>query len=157
MKQVDLTRLAPPGIDLKSDCKRFYGFLAAAAVFAILVFGVKYRSGYDDLFVWDGAKHLLRPGAVMLTFGEISAGSLSLFYFVALYSLAMSVVYHISYHTGGSKSIYLMRRLPQRWEWLKRDITLPVLGAVLCILSAQLFRLLFLGVYYWVTPAQCLP
>lgn len=57
MKQVDLTRLAPPGIDLKSDCKRFYGFLAAAAVFAILVFGVKYRSGYDDLFVWDGVKH----------------------------------------------------------------------------------------------------
>lgn len=56
----------------------------------------------------------------------------------------------------GSRSIYLMRRLPDRWELARRCLTIPlvlILGAV--VLTAALLALYY-AIYLWGTPAQCL-
>lgn len=56
----------------------------------------------------------------------------------------------------GSRSIYLMRRLPDRWELARRCLTIPlvlILGAV--VLTVVLLALYY-AIYLWGTPAQCL-
>lgn len=156
MKQLDLTRYAPPGTNIQAELKRLAIGLTGAAACAVLIYGTSLRSAYDSLFDRFGGTSELRPDAVMSPFDAILGYSLLFVYIAAIVALASAVPHHISYYMGGSKSIYLMRRLPQRWEWLRRDITLPVAEAVICLLAAQSLKLLFLGIYYWVTPAQCL-
>lgn len=157
MMRIDLSRYAPPGTNIEKEIKNLCVGLAAATCCAVLVYGVRLRTAYDNLFDQIGGDRVLRTGAIMLPFDAILLYALWLFYLVALYSLASAVLHHITYYTGGSKIIYLMRRLPQRWELLRRDITLPLLGASISLLSALLLKLLFWGLYYWITPTQCLP
>lgn len=156
MKTIDLSRLAPPGTAIKEEIRRLCVGLAGATGCAVLIYGVNYRNAYDLLFDRYGVDRVLRPDAVMPSFDALSWGSLTFFYFVALGSLAAAIFHHFSFYSGGSKSIYLMRRLPQRWELLRRDITLPIAGAAISLLAALLLKLLFMGVYYFVTPEQCL-
>lgn len=157
MMRIDLSRYAPPGTNIEKEIKNLCVGLAAATCCAVLVYGVRLRTAYDNLFDQIGRDRVLQTGAIMLPFDAILLYALWLFYLVAFYSLASAVLHHITYYTGGSKSIYLMRRLPQRWELLRRDITLPLLGASISLLSALLLKLLFWGLYYWITPTQCLP
>lgn len=160
MTQIDLSRYAPPGTNIRQEIKVFCVGLFCAACCAVLVYGIALCQAYADLFepFYSGVERVLRPDAVMLPFDDVLLHrGLWLFYLLALCALANAVLLHLSYYTGGSKSIYLMRRLPQRWELVRRAITLPLLGAAICLLSALALRLLFLGVYYLITPPQCLP
>ena len=159
MTRIDLSRYAPPGTNIRQEIKVLCAGLFFAACCAVLVYGIALRQAYADLFELSylGVERVLRPDAVMPPFDVLLHRGLWLFYLLALCALANAVLFHLSYYTGGSKSIYLMRRLPQRWERVRRDITLPLLGAAICLLSALALRLLFLGVYYLITPPQCLP
>ena len=156
MKTIDLSKFAPPGTIIKEEARRLVLGLAAATCIAALIYGVSLRNAYNLLFDRVGGERVLRPDAMMLPFDILLGQSLSFFYIVALCSLLATVFHHLSYYTG-SKSIYLMRRLPQRWELIRRDFTLPLIGALISLLTAFLLKLLFLAVYYIVTPPQCLP
>ena len=61
------------------------------------------------------------------------------------------------YYYQGSKSIYLMRRLPNRWEMHRRSITLPFAAFVIAVMTEIALWLLYYGIYLVCTPAQCLP
>ncbi|MBR5315583.1 MAG: hypothetical protein IKU44_02225 [Firmicutes bacterium] len=53
--------------------------------------------------------------------------------------------YNYRYHLQGSKSIYLMKRLPDQKDFVRRCMTLPALGvACSLVLSA-----LAIGICYW--------
>lgn len=156
MKMIDLSRFVPPGTQIKEEFRRLGLGLVAATCIAVLIYGVSLRSAYDFLFDRVGGERVLRPDAMMLPFDILLGQSLSFFYIVALCSLLATVFHHLSYYMG-SKSIYLMRRLPQRWELMRRDFTLPLIGALISLLTAFILKLLFLAVYYIVTPPQCLP
>lgn len=157
MRRIDLSRYAPPGTNIKQEIKNLCTGLIGAACCAVLVYGVRLRSAYDNLFDYVGRERVLKIDVTMMPFDAVLHRGLWLFYLVALCSLASAVLHRISYYTGGSKSIYVMRRLPQRWEVLRRDITLPLLGASISLLSSLLLKMLFWGLYYWITPTQCLP
>jgi uncharacterized membrane protein YqhA len=77
------------------------------------------------------------------------------FLILALCMLAL-IVYHYAYHYQGSKSIYLMKRLPNRWEMHRRCITLPLLAALICLIAAIAFLLIYFGIYMVFTPKECL-
>ena len=56
-----------------------------------------------------------------------------------------------------SKSIYLMRRIPDRWELPRRCAAVPLIGlAAGMILTAVLICLCNL-IYFKATPPQCIP
>lgn len=57
----------------------------------------------------------------------------------------------------GSKSIYLMRRLPDRWELHRQCLTLPLLSILAGLLLVGLLLPLFFWVYTAAIPDQCLP
>ena len=66
------------------------------------------------------------------------------------------IVYHYLYYRQGSKSIYLMKRLPSKHELHKRAIALPMLAILGCLVAALIVMLLYFAIYMLATPKQCL-
>lgn len=154
MPKYDLHRHVPPGLDPAQELGWFAGGLGISLLYS-LGFLIRYDNEYQSLFVWDGFMKTLDTSAVMPDFVQILGGSLNGFLILALCMVAVAV-YHYSYYYQGSKSIYLMRRLPSRWELPRRCLTLPLLGIITCLCIALLLLLIYYAVYMKFTPQACL-
>ena len=66
------------------------------------------------------------------------------------------IVYFYFYHRQESRSIYLMRRLPDRWELHRRCLTAPLAGIVFYAAATFTLILITFAIYMWATPAECL-
>ena len=76
---------------------------------------------------------------------------------VVLLALLSAVMLYSSYYLGG-RSIYLMRRLPDGRQTLRRQVwTAPLLWAVSTVVLCALVLGLCYGAWYCITPSQCLP
>ena len=76
---------------------------------------------------------------------------------VVLLALLSAVMLYSSYYLGG-RSIYLMRRLPDGKQTLRRQVwTVPLLWAVCAAALGALVLGLCYGAWYCITPDQCLP
>lgn len=149
-----LTHHLPPGVDLERELAWFEGGIFVSLLYS-LGFLLRYANEYQSLFLWNGSEKVLDTSAVMPDFIQILGGSLSGFLVLAL-CMAATAAYHYSYHFQGSKSIYLMKRLPNRWELPRRCLTLPVLGIITCLGIALLLLLIYYAVYMLFTPRACL-
>jgi hypothetical protein len=152
--KIKLPRHVPPGVDYHIEIKwistgLLIGFLYSCGFF------IRFFNARNALFIWDGTKRFLDKSAVMPDFITILGRSLSGFLLLAIGVLAI-IAYHYGYHYRGSKSIYLMRRLPSRWELWRRCVTLPVLAAVLCLCIAATLLFIYFGIYMISTPKACL-
>jgi hypothetical protein len=152
--KLDFTKLVPVGLDYRRELSWVRAGCALSFLYS-LGFLIRLHAGYEELFTKVGMDRVLTPGAVMPDFTEILAGSLAGFGVVALCMAALAA-WHYFYHYQGSKSIYLMRRLPDRWELARRCAALPVLSAAAAVLLAFLVPLAYFGVYLLVTPEGCL-
>ncbi len=154
MKKLDLSRYAPPGLNLKPGRQVFITGAAASAL-GSLTFFARYFSARSTLYGYDGAVRVLLPDAVMPDFFPLLGNALYGFLILSLCMLGF-IVYHYAYHRQGSRSIYLMRRLPNRFELHRRCLTLPLLAALLSLLFALLLILLCYAIYMLATPRECL-
>lgn len=120
-----------------------------------LRFPLMYYSARSRLFPYINGKRVFLEDAKMEPFGEILGFSLwgCLLAAAAMIFLA---VWHYSCHFRGSKSIYTMRRLPQRWELLRRCLTVPVLAAAAYLAEAAVLLGIDYAIYRLATPAQAL-
>ena len=109
----------------------------------------------DKLYHKNGSNRTLIPGAIMPDFTEILDRSLWGFLVAIIAALALIGV-HYACHYQDSKSIYTMRRLPNRWELHRRCLTLPLYFAAVCAVLAALLLVLYFVLYMLATPAQCL-
>lgn len=155
MKKPDFNRYVPPGVNGNREAKIFFTGLAVAALFSLFFFA-HYTLAARELYV-STESAVLKPGAVMAPFSALMQRVLLGFPVVALATAALVGVHYASHWQGGSRSIYLMRRLPDRWELPRRCLTLPLAGVVLCLLTAAALCLLYFWFYCIVTPAGCLP
>lgn len=149
-----LMRLVPPGVDPLWELKWCLVVLGGCVLcsFGYLFDLAQARS---DLFLMAGTKQILRAGAVMADFGQVLGRWMSGFLMAAVGSVLLAG-WHYRYHRQGSMSIYLMRRLPQRWERHRRCLLLPVLLAVAALVLAVGLLAVYYQIYLWVTPDQCL-
>lgn len=154
MHKHDLARHVPPGVNSNQELGWFAGGISISLLYS-LGFLIRYANEYQSLFLWDGISKILDTSAIMPDFVQILSGSLSGFLVLAL-SMAAVAAYHYSYHYQGSKSIYLMSRLPNRWELPRRCLTLPLLGILTCLCVAVLLLLIYYVVYMAFTPRACL-
>lgn len=153
--KLDLSRFAPPGWDLRRE-KQIFGFgMVLAAFVGLVYFLCCFCSALDQLYGRNGAERTLRPDAVMPDFVNVLGGALLGFAILAL-CLAAFIPLHYAYHHQGSKSIYLMRRLPDRWERHRRCWTLPLLALAACLLAAFVLLLIDFAIYMLATPKVCL-
>ena len=150
MKLPNLSRFAPPGANWDLFARIALWFPLVSAGISLIIFAswlsnavITAKAGYIIYDSWDDLWVLPR-----YTF--------SFFWLSALCLLAFAI-YFFSFFYQGSKSVYLMRRLPKRGEMAIRSLTLPIAGALFCLLSALLLRLIFHAVYLLIVPDNLLP
>lgn len=150
-----LSNYAPMGRDFEKDIIYFiYGLLGAVIIISLAFYAV-YENAYSDLFYNYYGERILREGAMMpplLDLISIHFIWMSLLFFVT----AQGIHTYYRSHFVESQSIYLMRRLPDRWELLRRCVTLPVIGMVSVLITMALLLWLFYWYYVTKTPAVCL-
>ncbi len=154
MKKPDLSRYAPLGINVRSEWQGYVAGLAVAIVYS-MIYLLRYFNARENLYEWTLKGRELIEGAMMPDFAELMDGTLLVFLAIALTMMGL-VIYHYIYHRLDTKSYYVMRRLPSRWELHRRCLTLPMIGLLICGAAA----LIMIAIYYWIymgcTPEECL-
>ena len=147
---------APPGMNTERLTGEYLRGLAAMFVLSFFHFFGNYRRAYGALFMLTtGNKKVLRPGAVMQNFVEILENDLQTFYVYCIFLLAV-VIRNYLYYYQGSKSIYLMRRLPNRMELHRRAWVLPLLAIAATLFFTFVVLVFYFEVYMIVTPGECI-
>ena len=149
-----LEHVLPPNVPAGVMCRLMAYSLALGALVAAVDFSVRYGSTYRLLFNWNGR---VSETALMNAFSGYVEPVLLIFGLVVLLALLSSVMLYSSYYLGG-RSIYLMRRLPDGRQTLRRQVwTAPLLWAVSTVVLCALVLGLCYGAWYCITPSQCLP
>lgn len=150
-----LEKYTPLGIDVGKQVGWWLAGVTAATLHSML-FLIRYFDRRADLYYLKAGKRVLMEGAVMTDFETLTEGVFLTFYLVSIVTLLV-IIYHYFYHYQGSKMVYLMKRLPDKWDLRRRCITLPVVGAVLLMVWMFVVRMLYYAIYILCTPSQCLP
>lgn len=149
-----LERILPPNVPADTMQGIIVGSLAIGTLAAAIDFIARYSTAYRSLFGWNG---WLSDTALMNSFSAYAEPVLLLFGVVVLLALLSAVMLYSSYYLGG-RSIYLMRRLPDGRQTLRRQVwTAPLLWAVCAAALGALVLGLCYGAWYCITPSQCLP
>ena len=156
MSRIDWARWAPPGYDFRRERRLGLIGVGFASAFALLAFLPRFQDAVARLYWRSGPERALIPGAVMAEFSPLFRGCLLGLALVAL-CLPLAVIHRYRYHSQGSRSIYLMRRLPNRWELHRRCLALPLAALAICPVLALALRLICFGIYLALTPDGCLP
>lgn len=147
--------LAPLGMDAEKELRIIIAWLIVAVLYSLPVI-LRYRNLYSQLY-WSTGTYVetLIPGKHMAPMNEVLGTHLLGFVFLVFYMTGMAV-FHYTYHRQGSKSIYLMKRLPDKWELHRRCLALPLLGIAAAIITGVIVFFIYLAVYLLVTPDQCI-
>lgn len=153
-----LEKYTPPGIDFSNQLKLCLIGLSAAIGWSVSYIA-KYLTARANLYAYSLTGQVLREGAMIANFNQLIHDGLdSLDGFLMFYIVMLGLlVYHYIYYYQGSKSIYLMRRLPNRWELYRRCVALPFASIMVGIITEIALLLLYYGIYLACTPQQCLP
>lgn len=154
-----LSALLPPNMAAERVHDWILWSLIAPALVCALAFLCRYREAYDALWYSSYSPHAgeLLGSVLMQPFAVCILWTLIVYPMLAAVALATAAVLYSSYYQG-SRSIYLMRRLPDGRSLLRRQIwsvPLRVMGLLL-LLGVVLLAATWL-VWRFVTPAQCLP
>lgn len=152
-KRID--SVAPPGIGTDWEIKGYLTGLVLFVIMSAIDFIGNYNEAYSDLYHWLFGRQVMIAGAVMPDFVAILDDSLRGFFLYCFLMLAV-VVWHYLYYYNGPKSIYLMKRLPNRLEIHKRAWVLPLLGVAATLLAAFVMLVIYFEIYMIVTPKQCI-
>lgn len=152
----DLTRYVPPGYSLDRDLSLFWLSYAGVVLTSIFTFGAQFNEQYHRLFEYVDGQKILDAGEIMPDFVTLLPGVFPVFLLMVPVLLLMTALHYQYFYLGGSKSIYLMRRLPDKWELHRRCLTLPLAGAVIVPLTAAALFLLYYLYYVTSTPPECL-
>lgn len=152
-----LSAILPPNM----EADRVHGWilwsLTAPAFVCAILFLVRYYQAYDQLW-W--SSYSPWPGelrALMAPFAQCAVWTLLVYPVLAVVALATAAVLYSSYYQG-SRSIYLMRRLPDGRSLLRRQVwTAPVCWALTILLSGAVLMGLCWLLWRFKTPAECLP
>lgn len=151
----DLTRWLPPGYPPERD-EAVYALAYMATVLCSLgLYFMHYGAAYGDLFRHVDGEKVLLPGAVMPDFAALLPGVFGSFLLMAAVTAVLAAL-HYQYFYQGGRSIYLMRRLPDRWELPRRCLALPLAGAVFALATLVLLFFLFFAHYMLKTPPEAL-
>ena len=156
MKMPDWKRHAPPGIELKYLRNTLVWGLTMASCYSLPFIGwlSRVHRNYfgEDAHIEPGT---MFPDFLLLIKAGNGRDSLLIFRILIPCMLAFTI-YHYLFCRTGSMSVYLLRRLPKRWEYHRLCWTLPVACAALVFVVEVLFLLLYFGVYVWSVPEDYL-
>lgn len=140
-------RCSPPGMEMEKE-QNYYYLLLLLLVFPVLEFAGQLGKALNQL-------NRLYGYEMMPDFYEFMKGKFLLFGIIILYCLG-TMVFRFFYYYQGSKSIYLMRRLPDRSLLIRSCVETP-LQRISISLLVMMGMVLLLYLAYWIaTPMQYL-
>lgn len=149
-----LEHVLPPNVPADTMQGIIVGSLAIGVLTAAIDFTVHYAATYRGMFYWDGR---LMDTALMGPFSAYVEPVVIVFGVVVLLALLSAVMLYSSYYLGGH-SIYLMRRLPDGRQTLRRQVwTAPLVWAVCAVAAAAVVLGLCYLAWRFITPEQCIP
>lgn len=99
----------------------------------------------------------LLPGARMPEFGDMIESVMVMYWFYVVCALARVVDHYVQFYRG-TRSIYVMKRLPDsRREMFARCWTAPLIAIVIGAVAAVVVLFIIFRVYRYATPEGCLP
>lgn len=151
--RTELSRYTPPGIDPLFELKFFLCGIICSALYSLFGYLIRLFASLHILYDYDS--HELIKGAMMTDFNLLIESLFTGFTITAVCMMAL-IIYHYAYHTHLSRSIYLMKRLPNSFEMHRRCISLPIATAFLCAVCVFLLIVLYFLFYLIVVPKECL-
>lgn len=151
-----MERQVPPGLDWWAEVKWTVSGLIVGALWSLAAFSYQFFNACRRLYDWNGVDYVLVESRTITPFPELLVQAMA----VLLLGMVLTVplaCYHYAYHYLGSRSIYVMRRLPDRWEVWRRCLTVPVALAALLLVVIELLTFLYFLSFLLLTPAPCLP
>lgn len=149
-----IRKIIPVGIKVETEIWIFFSALAVGICRALLFFQAYIRE-YNRLFDIEYGKRVLIKSRMMRDFFEILDGTFDGF-IIAIFAFICLIMFHYGYHYKDSRSIYTMKRLPNKFELHIRCFTVPVIGITVSIVISALLLVLFYLYYISKTPAECL-
>ena len=150
-----LKKNAPPGADILKQANWYFGGLIFIGVWS-LGFVFRFFSAYEQLSQQMARPYFITGEAMMPEFTELLGGSLRAVYIIVLVLLICIIMNYASFYQG-SRSIYLMKRLPNPWELHRRCLLLPLVGMAAALILGFSLLMIYFAVYMLVTPDRCLP
>lgn len=147
----------PLGLDWRREVKALIWLWISCVLISFCYF-IDLSQHINSLYGWDrinGQQVKVLRGTMMPDFYEVLDGNMDALFIGAVLALLLAV-YHYTYHYQGSRSIYLMRRLPKKYELLKRCLTVPVAASVVLLLTALLLVPVYYGLYMAFVPQECI-
>ena len=151
-----MTRQVPPGLDWWTELKWAVSGLVVGALWSLTAFGYQFSNALLRLYDWVGGKSILVESRTIDPFPELLYQAMAGLLLGILLTIPLAC-YHYAYHYLGSRSIYLMRRLPDGWELWRRCLTVPALLAAVFLLTIELLTFLYFLIFLLATPDACLP
>lgn len=153
-----LSDLLPPNVNAEQVKGWIIALLTIVVLLCSILFLCRYPEDYRDLFWYWGSKYQrIMPGAIMPRFDRYAILTVYVTGGALLLTLASTALLYSSYYQG-SRSIYLMRRLPDGRRILRRQIwSVPLRVMVLLLLLGVVMLAASWLVWRFVTPEQCLP
>ena len=154
MKKIDWKKFDPPGMDTAKEEGLFAVGTFCSFLWSTLYFSNEFSDAYRHL--WRGKTGKVLGGEAMEPFFELFGRSLSGYPMIML-CMFVTVWMRYSYYQQGSKSIYLMRRLPDSNLFHRTCWVIPMSRVGICALVCGLQLLLSFIAYVVITPDVCLP
>ncbi len=148
--KIDWEKLYPPGYEWQTERGIFSGAIIGASMWGIIGFFSRYSHWLDQLK--SDARGYIPE---VMNFYEILGNAFFCFPIIIAFMLA-AIAMHYAHHHSGSKSIYLMRRLPSRWELHRRCLAGPIIFILIAIAVALVLFFIFYSVYMIFTPDEWL-
>ena len=152
-----LRDLVPPWADGKTQRTICLLVLMGCALFSLWAFHMEMTQAINIVCIWkDATERVFLPNVMMHDFVTL-LGPLWVLLWVPAITAALMAAFNYSGFSQGSKSVYLMRRLPDRWELARRCLTLPLVTLALSVVLFSLVLWFCWFVYTHVVPAENIP
>lgn len=151
-----LKRNLPPGMEPTAQKNLFIVGNISAFFISFFAFLIEYASARRGLYMYSGGKYLLKEGVKIQSFYTFNEIFYSMFLILSIVMLG-HIVYNYAYYHKGSKSIYLMKRLPNGFEMHRRALTVPLLSVAATAAIAIISIFIYFIIYVLATPKICLP
>ena len=151
-----MVRQVPPGLNWWTEVKWAVSGLVVGTLWSMVAFSYQFSNACNRLYEWAGGQRFLVESRTIAPFPELLYLTMAGFLLGIVLTIPLAC-YHYAYHYLGSRSIYLMRRLSDRWELWRRCLTVPVLLAVICLAAIELLTILYFFIFLLATPSPCLP
>lgn len=149
--------LFPAWCDTRRELLNFmWTLLIVQTAFPLAVFLFIFCNKLNTLYYYRGGTRYM-TGEMMPPFETFCDVERYVFVITVLSCVVLAFRYFRAHRANGSRSDYLMRRLPDRWEFVRRCCAMPCVFAAASVVTFVVMISIFYAVYMLGTPAQCLP